>query len=90
MTDTLANFLDNVTRASAEAERFPPLDVVRRERFSGADHRAMLAVHDLETAKFAVALRRSWVAAGPTSAVMASRRAAHGINEKGNHDRQSA
>ena len=53
--DTLDQFLGSRDVAKVEAERFPSLAVVRRESFGGADHVAMLSVHELELAKLALA-----------------------------------
>jgi len=52
---TLRFFCRDVDVAKVEAERFPSLAAVRRESLGGADHLAMLLVHEFEVAKFALA-----------------------------------
>ena len=54
MTDTLDMFLRGVDVAKVEAERFPTLEQVRREAFSGREHRLMLSAHAVQVAAYSV------------------------------------
>ena len=86
MTDTLALFLASVDVAKVEAERFPSLTVAEREYFVGADHRAMLAVHAAETAKFNLSRRLAKVKVSPASIEAADGRLARRLARRARVD----
>lgn len=50
--DTLAQFLDNVSPATVESERLGDWKKARKESFSGAPHRAVMAHHEIEKDRF--------------------------------------
>lgn len=52
--DALSEFCAGLTPADVEPERLAPLAKARKEFFSGAGHRQMLEVHELNRAKAAL------------------------------------
>lgn len=50
--DTLAAFLDNLSPAVVETERLGNYAKARKESFSGAPHRAVMAHHEIEKTRF--------------------------------------
>jgi len=60
MTDTLSEFLLNLSPADVEGERQAPLASARLESFGLPAHKFMLAIHDVRVARLARGATDRW------------------------------